>query len=94
MRVKFVLWTGAMLLISGCSQYAETFDCKPGMGVGCQSLNTVNEMIDQGTLPSQMEQTSQTSPTAKKKHQQKVWIAGYEDPQGHYHDPSYEMIGE
>ncbi len=39
------------LVLCGCSNYAETFDCKPGTGVGCQPLSTVNQMVEDGELP-------------------------------------------
>jgi|GEM_PF-5476050 hypothetical protein len=39
------------LIASGCSTYAEKFDCEPGIGVSCQSLSTVNTMVERQELP-------------------------------------------
>lgn len=37
--------------ISGCTPYSESFDCPPGHGVGCKSLNVINQMVEDGKLP-------------------------------------------
>ena len=67
-------------VLCGCDNYAETFDCKPGIGVGCQSLSTVNQMVEEDKLP------------IHQLHQ--VWIAGYEDEEGNYHEPRYIELEE
>lgn len=89
-----------LITLSGCSTYSESFDCPPGRGVGCQSLSAVNQMIEEGHLP-----LSQTASTKKldeeftvetqgvqpleKDPYFKIWIAGYEDETGSYHEPTY-----
>lgn len=45
-----------LLLLAGCSPYAETFDCHPGVGVGCLALHKVDARVDQKTLPFQVEE--------------------------------------
>src|SRR3990167_499866 len=44
-----ILLSGSLL--SGCTPYAETFDCPASPGVGCRSLSEVNHIIEQGDLP-------------------------------------------
>ena len=41
----------ALIALSGCSSYSETFDCPAGQGVGCKSLSRVNQMVETGDLP-------------------------------------------
>lgn len=41
----------ALVALSGCSSYSETFDCPAGLGVGCKSLSRVNQMVEKGILP-------------------------------------------
>jgi hypothetical protein len=41
----------ALIGLSGCSSYSETFDCPAGQGVGCKSLSRVNQMVEKGDLP-------------------------------------------
>lgn len=41
--------------ITGCTPYSESFDCPPGLGVGCKSLNIINRMVEQGQLPLEKE---------------------------------------
>ena len=48
--MTYLYFLGALLL-SGCSTYQETFECKPGKGVGCRSLSHVNQMVDAGADP-------------------------------------------
>ena len=36
--------------LCACSTTSETFDCQGGKGVGCKSISTVNNMVDQGSL--------------------------------------------
>lgn len=37
-------------LLASCTSTSETFDCPAGKGVGCQSISTVNEKVNEGTL--------------------------------------------
>jgi hypothetical protein len=41
----------ALVALTGCSSYSETFDCPAGQGVGCKSLSRVNQMVETGELP-------------------------------------------
>ena len=41
----------SLLGLTACSSYQEGFDCPAGIGVGCKSLSTVDQMIEQGQLP-------------------------------------------
>lgn len=41
------------VVLSGCSTYSETFDCPPGLGVGCKSISDVDRMIDEGKLAAE-----------------------------------------
>jgi hypothetical protein len=50
----------SFITLSACTPYAETFDCSPGRGVGCQSLTTINRMVEDGKLP--LEDDSNKSP--------------------------------
>lgn len=45
-----------LISLSGCSTYSETFDCSPGLGVGCKSLSQVNQMVEKGHLPLREEE--------------------------------------
>ena len=45
-----------LAIANGCTPYSESFDCPPGRGVGCKSLNIVNHMVEEGRLP--LENTS------------------------------------
>ena len=37
-------------LLSGCAVYSNKFDCPPGPSTGCESVSTVNAMIDNNVL--------------------------------------------
>ena len=83
-----------VLSLSGCSTYSETFDCPPGLGVGCKSLSDVNQMVEDGTLPvkvvspkpvkldkSSSPKSSQVPDNQVTDKRLKVWMR---DPQGNY----------
>jgi hypothetical protein len=88
--------------LSGCSTYSETFDCSPGTGVGCKSLNQVNKMVEKGHLPYREEEDisvvttipDRTLPprdgpvtlTAEAVPTQRVWFTPRRDSYGHYVD--------
>lgn len=91
------------LALAGCTAYGEKFDCAPGMGVGCKSLSYVDRMVEKGNLPKDEEDVPDLKASLKKSadtvnensHKSgdlKMWVAGYEDEQGHYHEPSYITI--
>ena len=48
------------LSLCACSTTSETFDCPAGNGVGCKSISEINQMVDQGTLGSEMEKGKQS----------------------------------
>lgn len=50
-NLKHILFTTSLIILGACTPYTESFDCPPGLGVGCQSLSTVNQMVEEGTLP-------------------------------------------
>ena len=94
-KVLLVLSLGAL---SGCSNYAEKFDCGAGMGVGCKSLSYVNRMVEKGALPLDEDGLSevgvyQDHSTTPMPLGFKMWVAGYRDEEGYYHDPSYIHLG-
>lgn len=51
MNIKPIALLITLTLANGCTPYAESFDCPPGRGVGCKSLNIVNHMVEEGQLP-------------------------------------------
>ena len=51
MNTKPIALLITLTLANGCTPYSESFDCPPGRGVGCKSLNTVNHMVEEGQLP-------------------------------------------
>jgi hypothetical protein len=40
----------ALVCLSGCSLYQESFDCPVGEGVRCASLSTINNKMDKGQI--------------------------------------------
>ena len=50
-NLKQIIFTTSLTMLSACTPYTESFDCPPGRGVGCQSLSTVNQMVEEGILP-------------------------------------------
>ncbi len=50
-NLKHIILTTNLMAFSACTPYTESFDCPPGLGVGCQSLSTVNQMVEEGKLP-------------------------------------------
>ena len=55
----------ALIALSGCSSYSETFDCPAGQGVGCKSLSRVNQMVEKGQLPHKELEDSVSSDVIK-----------------------------
>ena len=51
MNIKPMTLLMTVAIVNGCTPYAESFDCPPGRGVGCKSLNIVNHMVEEGQLP-------------------------------------------
>lgn len=50
-NLKHIILTTSLTALSACTPYMESFDCPPGRGVGCQSLSSVNQMVEDGKLP-------------------------------------------
>lgn len=50
-NLKHIMLTTSLMVFSACTPYMESFDCPPGRGVGCQSLSSVNQMVEDGKLP-------------------------------------------
>ena len=94
LRLTYPVLCIGILGLSGCTQYAETFDCGAGIGVGCRSLNDVNRMVEAGHLPRGDDGEAdfisiKDSISHHKSTKQRVWMTGHRDAQGHYHEPSY-----
>ena len=51
MNIKPMTLLITLVIANGCTPYSESFDCPPGRGVGCKSLNIVNHMVEEGQLP-------------------------------------------
>lgn len=49
-------------VLTACTPYGESFDCPPGRGMGCKSLNFINLMVEQGKLPLEQEVDSENAP--------------------------------
>ena len=64
--------------LSACTPYAETFDCPPGRGVGCQSLSTINGMVEEGKLP--LEDDSKIIPDKAPNEERKEYLPSREIP--------------
>ena len=47
---KRILFLSVTLLLSGCSVYKGSFDCKSHKGIGCESVSKVNELINDDKL--------------------------------------------
>lgn len=46
-RIKYVIGIGLSVShLTGCSSYANKFDCPYGEGLGCASVSKVNKMLD------------------------------------------------
>ena len=96
--MKKLVLIGVLGLLSGCSNYAEKFDCGAGMGVGCKSLTYVNRMVEKGTLPLDEDGLSDVGvhhdhSTAPLPLGFKMYVVGYRDEDGYYHDPSFIHLG-
>lgn len=65
--MKKILTVIPLLALTGCSMYAERFDCDPGKGVGCLALHKVDAQVDQKTLPFQIEEAQEKQLNQKKR---------------------------
>lgn len=46
---KLILFL-AITILSGCSSYNNTFECKLSQGVNCTSVSKINHMVDRGAF--------------------------------------------
>ena len=83
------------LMLSACGTgYNESFDCAPGLGVGCKSISMVDRLVDLEKLPSQIEE-SQKKPSIKTLEIQdqiphktvRIWIPDSMDQSGRIVEP-------
>lgn len=87
MKTLFLLSSLIILFgFAGCAPYAEQFDCGVGLGVGCKSLSSVNQMIEEGSLPSMKDENDKPI--------KRLWLAPFKDKNGYVHAPSYIYIRE
>ena len=49
-KIKKILFLSFTLLLSSCSVYKRSFDCKAHKGIGCESVSKVNELVDDDRL--------------------------------------------
>ncbi len=47
MKNLFILFA---LLVTGCSTYDGSFECKVGSGMACSSLSKINKSMDRGNI--------------------------------------------
>ena len=86
-----------MITVTGCTPHRETFDCAPGIGVCCKSISEVNHLIDtkerEEDLPKEQGlQSKNTQPLSPVNPGLRVWIAPYEDSNGHVHEESFVVL--
>ena len=86
-----VIYIGMLMAaVAGCTPHRETFDCAPGVGVGCKSISEVNRLIDNKEREDlQSKGTQLLSPVSPGL---RVWIAPYEDSNGHVHEESFVVL--
>jgi hypothetical protein len=81
-------------LLSSCSGYKSNFDCAPGKGVGCESVNFVNDLINHDELDDYL--STKKSKRCKYEHNAlkqpetgepiKVWIREHTDSNNVKHE--------
>lgn len=96
------LWMSLCLLLTGCSTYQETFECEPGQGIGCKSIDKIDVIKDDGEERSKQQSLSPAlnsmqspafvegldGPKRIQEEQVRVWIAPFQDDQGNLHESS------
>ena len=97
-----VLCIGMLMAgVTGCTPHRETFDCAPGIGVGCKSISEVNGLIDTKEREEEhskdhglQSKNTQPLPLARPIGSPglRVWIAPYEDSNGHVHEESFVVL--
>lgn len=88
MRTHLLILSAAVF-VAGCGTYSEDFDCAPGVGVGCKSLSSINQMVEEGKLPKAID-TNNTSESviSKESGPIHIWFSGYRDEHGRPVEPS------
>ena len=88
-----LLSMASSLLITGCEGMNSNFSCPMKPGVMCQSLDQVNDKVDQGKIggPRASELVTETSAekTDQNSKAMRVWIAPYEDRAGNHYEASF-----
>lgn len=97
--MRHIISFGALVVLVGCSNYSEKFECGSGPGVGCKSLTHVNNLVEVGDLPFDMDELHKSAHKAERlvtpeRNSFKMWVASYRDESGYYHEPSYVRIGD
>ena len=63
---KRILFLSVTLLLSNCSVYKGSFDCKPHKGIGCESVSKVNELVNDDKLDEFIDNVSGKKVSNKK----------------------------
>ena len=56
---KIIILTTLSFILEGCGVYKGSFDCKPGKGVGCESVSKVNDLVNDEKLDDFIEESNQ-----------------------------------
>lgn len=104
MKLRQILIVGTgMLTLSGCASMNSEFNCPAGKGIGCKSIQEVDEQVNQGKLGAIDSPTKSIAlqekivkpsviqaipPTRFPETILSIWIAPYEDKQGNYYAES------
>ena len=94
MRLKKLLLSGIVTLLTSCSQYRSTFDCPPGRGVPCTSVSEIESRIietEQGPdiFAGCHEGCSEWKQKAAKLRLSRVWIEESTTDEGHIIEGHY-----
>ena len=79
-------------MLSGCGVYKNQFDCKPGKGIGCESVSKVNQLLDEDALDDfiagkEVNQGCTTCGPIHIKEKMSIRFNKYRDADGHEHLP-------
>ena len=53
-----ITFLALLLIVTGCGVYRGTFDCRPGKGVGCESVSQVNDLVNNDKLDDFIEEVN------------------------------------
>jgi hypothetical protein len=86
-------------MISGCSNYNSSFDCKAGLGLGCTPARKVYKTIKQGELKQKIRETHNIKENNRKaskslnlstdKSRLKIWLAPLKEQEGNISEERY-----